>query len=210
MKKKREETPMDATKVGNDSIKNSYQEALDMVQLEKSQAELEREVALSEIQELQERVEALTKKAADLSAAEKNLKKLLGEEVEENAAPQPFIITIPAIPVPNNQPYITTPNTGPWDPSIGSGGIWTLPNSVPSSPWDGQTAGGWPQPCNPTITYERKYVGNTGVINDNITCGGTLNKDFSSYAVSSKDLTDAMISGHMSWTSSGSASAQLG
>src|SRR5208282_2630686 len=126
-KRKRDSQPMDLSKSGADAMKSNYREALDMVLLEKSQAQLEQEVAESEVLELQARIEDMKRKVVDLASAERSLKVLLGEEVEEQEAapaPQPIIVPfVPGLPYIAPQPYV--PNDG---------GIWTSPNTVPSWP----------------------------------------------------------------------------
>jgi|SRR5271157_5895324 len=198
-KRKRDSQPMDLSKSGADAMKSNYREALDMVLLEKSQAQLETEVAESEVLELQARIEDLKRKVVDLASAERSLKVLLGEEVEEQeAAPQPIII--PFVP---GQPYIlpnTVPNTGPYD----NGGIWTAPYTSPSIPYVGdQTSGPWGgwSPNSPTITFESGNNKNDGHF---FTTDVNVGDIGSTCVVTTAAVKDAMISGHMSWTSNGS------
>lgn len=216
MKKKRESKPMDLSKSGADTMKSNYREALDMVLLEKSQAQLEQEVAESEVLELQAHVEDLKKKILDLSSAERSLKTLLGEEVDE-AAPVPQPIVIPFVP---GQPYIMPQPYVPND-----GGIWTSPNTSPSwpTPYVGDvpyvgdgTSGGWVgnggawggNPFNrPTITFQNGSNHQDGNFFTTEVDAGILDTETtpcSSFAVTDAIIKDAMISGHMSWTTSGS------
>lgn len=179
------------------TLAEQYRETLEMIQLDKSQTELEVEVKHEQIAEMQAAVEELTKKAADLARAEKSLKKLLGDEVEEEEEQQvvaPINIG-PFFPCPVPTPYV--PYVPPSFP--GNGGIWTTPNN--KDPYGGgfvpTTTGGTAWPTHPAITYESKSTPNMN--------NGPM--DFQSCAISNKDIADAMIAGHMSWTTSGSASA---
>src|SRR5208282_4252648 len=131
------------------TVKEQYRETLEMVQLDKSQTELEIEVKLEQIAEMQAEAEELKKKAVDLAATERSLQKLLGDEVEEEEkvelAPQPIYVPI-------------YPNPG--------GGIWTTPNTSPYTspgvlPWGGSRIGDgtW---GGPTITFENQNVQDDG------------------------------------------------
>ncbi len=193
------------------TVKEQYRETLEMVQLDKSQTELEIEVKLEQIKEMQAEAEELKSKAADLAATERSLQKLLGDEVEEEEkvelapAPQPIYVPIYPNPIPAPQPY--DPNTG---------GIWTSPytvpytspNTTPSNPWGGSRIGdgswGGIVPNRPTITFENQNVQDDGHYVSYATNNAQNRPVGSSFVITSAEVSDAMIAGHMSFTSSGS------